>query len=593
MQYQIFNLDCRDVMSLYLEDNSVDAIVTDPPYELSNDGKQSPNWVFFEFAFPQNSKVEAHFCGGNCLSDLVSEILCLSGVWAVPSPTPAVPVDSVTLYDYSSFGNNDVINASKSPVTVAQIAASTDIESERCKHLGSFALKLADTTKFFQILDKLGSGFYSGAIGVGFGECASSFPGFQRRSSPVENGSENIGIDNDTLSNLIGTLGRATSGPMFSFQLARGSAENFTTDGARLFAAILLLSGAQIIRTRPATSGLPTMLESRRICIVNDATNRAISLDILVHPQSISSSGFMGNKWDGSKVAYDVALWKEMLRVLKPGGHLLSFGGSRTYHRMASAVEDAGFEIRDQIMWVYGSGFPKSLNGHWGGTALKPAHEPLVLARKPLIGTVAANVLAHGTGGLNIDGCRVGNDVRYNAPAGNANNPHTATGPGNPGGFGMKPDSPERLVTGRWPANLIHDGSDEVVSCFPDAKGQQGALTGDEPSSKTANTFGEFAGRTPSAPRNDTGSAARFFYAAKASKKDRDDGNAHPTVKPTDLMAYLCRLVTPAGGVVLDPFMGSGSTGKAAIREGFRFIGAEREAAYYAIAEARLKAAAV
>jgi site-specific DNA-methyltransferase (adenine-specific) len=301
-----------------------------------------------------------------------------------------------------------------------------------------------------------------------------------------------------------------------------------------------------------------------------------------------------------------------MLRVLKPGGHLLSFGGSRTYHRMASAVEDAGFEIRDQIMWVYGSGFPKSLdvskaidnvagaerevigktkgagakdpisfgNGHnreyditapateaarqwqgWG-TALKPAHEPLVLARKPLIGTVAANVLAHGTGGLNIDGCRVpgvleGDPMRFAKTNG--------------GEFVAKFDStPVVRSEGRWPANLIHDGSDEVVSCFPDAAGR-----GDDLIDRSKAT------------------AARFFYAAKASKKDRDDGNAHPTVKPTDLMAYLCRLVTPAGGVVLDPFMGSGSTGKAAIREGFRFIGAEREAAYYAIAEARLKAAAV
>ena len=297
---------------------------------------------------------------------------------------------------------------------------------------------------------------------------------------------------------------------------------------------------------------------------------------------------FMGKDWDHGVPG--IEFWKEMLRVLKPGGHLLSFGGSRTYHRMASAVEDAGFEIRDQIMWVYGSGFPKSLNGHWGGTALKPAHEPLVLARKPLIGTVAANVLAHGTGGLNIDGCRVGTTDDLNGGAySNGSKDLTAASSyatGVNAGVFVQP-------SGRWPANLIHDGSDEVVSCFPDAKGQQGALTGDEPSSKTANTFGEFAGRTPSSPRNDTGSAARFFYAAKASKKDRDDGNAHPTVKPTDLMAYLCRLVTPAGGIVLDPFMGSGSTGKAAIKEGFRFIGAEREAAYYAVAEAMLKAAAV
>ena len=346
---------------------------------------------------------------------------------------------------------------------------------------------------------------------------------------------------------------------------------------------------------------------------------------------------FMGKDWDHGVPG--IEFWKEMLRVLKPGGHLLSFGGSRTYHRMASAVEDAGFEIRDQIMWVYGSGFPKSLNvskaidnaaGHerateyepnykngtfgkgmgggkhgaqsdppvteaarqwqgWG-TALKPAHEPLVLARKPLIGTVAANVLAHGTGGLNIDECRVEttDDLNGGAYSNGSKDLSAASSyaTGVNAGVFVQP-------SGRWPANLIHDGSDEVLSCFPDAKGQQGALTGDEPSSKTANTFGEFAGRTPSSPRNDTGSAARFFYAAKASKKDREDGNTHPTVKPTDLMAYLCRLVTPAGGVVLDPFMGSGSTGKAAIKEGFRFIGAEREAAYYAIAEARLKAAAV
>ena len=308
---------------------------------------------------------------------------------------------------------------------------------------------------------------------------------------------------------------------------------------------------------------------------------------------------FMGKDWDHGVPG--IEFWKEMLRVLKPGGYLLSFGGSRTYHRMASAVEDAGFEIRDQIMWVYGSGFPKSLNvskaidnaaGHerateyepnykngtfgkgmgggkhgaqsdppvteaarqwqgWG-TALKPAHEPLVLARKPLIGTVAANVLAHGTGGLNIDGCRVGTNGGTRLEVAVKKGDGIYKGGINTGNFGD-----EIPGLGRWPANLIHDGSDEVVKTFP------------------------------------VESAARFFYVAKASKKDRDDGNDHPTVKPTDLMAYLCRLVTPAGGVVLDPFMGSGSTGKAAIKEGFRFIGAEREAAYYAIAEARLKAAAV
>ena len=247
------------------------------------------------------------------------------------------------------------------------------------------------------------------------------------------------------------------------------------------------------------------------------------------------------------------------------------------------------------------------------GFFLWPKGLPEFVPGSPL--TVAANVLAHGTGGLNIDGCRVGTSTRTNASK------QRADRNGFVDGFVGGTES-QQHDHGRWPANLIHDGSSDVVAAFPQAKGQQGALTGSEPSSKTANTFGEFAGRASSAPRGDTGSAARFFYAAKASKKDRDEGlesfvaaktndgravdadnayqrgaslrqNIHPTVKPTDLMAYLCRLVTPPGGVVFDPFMGSGSTGKAALREGFGFIGCEMDAAYFAIAEARLAAVKV
>ena len=252
------------------------------------------------------------------------------------------------------------------------------------------------------------------------------------------------------------------------------------------------------------------------------------------------------------------------------------------------------------------------------GAGVKPNLDPCIMARKPLVGTVAANVLEHGTGALNIDGCRVG-DFQNTTPSGvDRRNAALAEAGYRPGTYQMGaklPDTPP----GRWPANLIHDGSGEVVAEFPQTKGQQGALTGSEPSSKTANTFGEFAGRVPSEPRGDTGSAARFFYCAKASRKDRNEGcegmeqrgafdgaegqmggnmgsrskpreNHHPTVKPTDLMAYLCRLVTPPGGVVFDPFMGSGSTGKAALREGFGFIGCEMDAAYFAIAQARIAA---
>jgi hypothetical protein len=334
---------------------------------------------------------------------------------------------------------------------------------------------------------------------------------------------------------------------------------------------------------------------------------------------------FMGKKWD-----YDVpseAVWRECLRVLKPGGHLLAFAGTRTQHRMAGRIEDAGFEIRDMIAWVYGSGFPKSknLDGGWQGwgTALKPALEPITVARKPLSGTVAANVLVHGTGVLNIDGCRVPVDAISDASQLRTMERGQRVSDTNDQTWGMSKgggDTPQVVrPDGRWPANLIHDGSDEVVALFPDSKEQQGDVRGTEPSrtgGAGTNCYGE-DGRVPTPSRNDGGgSAARFFYCAKTSRKDRDEGlaalpdrewrhegaaipqradrpfvpskNNHPTVKPTDLMRYLCRLVTPPGGIVLDPFMGSGSTGKAAMLEGFRFIGIERDENYFNIAEKRI-----
>lgn len=279
----------------------------------------------------------------------------------------------------------------------------------------------------------------------------------------------------------------------------------------------------------------------------------------------------------------------ECLRVLKPGGHLLAFGGSRTYHRLACAVEDAGFEIRDQIMWLYGSGFPKSknLDGNWEGwgTALKPAHEPIVVARKPLSGTVAANVLAHGCGAMNIDGCRVGSEgSRTNSSQPNAMRVGVSSG---------MTTGTETIVRdcGRWPANIIHDGSDEVLAAFPDAPGQQGDLRGHSRDRKSRGIFGDMPAARDAIARDDSGSAARFFYCAKASREDRNVGgaeNTHPTVKPTELMRYLVRLVTPPGGTVLDPFAGSGSTGRAADIEGFDAILIELLAEHAAIARRRI-----
>ena len=378
--------------------------------------------------------------------------------------------------------------------------------------------------------------------------------------------------------------------------------------------------------------------------------------------------GFMGKAWDSTGIAYDTAVWSECLRVLKPGGHLLSFGGSRTYHRMACAIEDAGFEIRDQIMWIYGSGFPKSLDiskaidkaagaerevletipDRWAGkgnvlqrstqneqdsvaittaatddakkwvgwgTALKPAHEPIVVARKPLVGTVAANVLAYGVGGLNIDECRIEGimDGVWGATQ------KSSIGYGGTDVTGFQTTKP----AGRWPANIMFD---EDAAAILDE--QSGTLISDahngrsvfsQESTETPSSFvNGLSGKTRNhvSPSN-SGGASRFFYCAKASKRDRNDGldgfpllkggsmdgedlrpgtptrhpirqNHHPTVKPTDVMRYLIRLVTPPGGVVLDPFTGSGSTGKAAVLEGFDFIGIEQSADYALIAEARI-----
>lgn len=312
-----------------------------------------------------------------------------------------------------------------------------------------------------------------------------------------------------------------------------------------------------------------------------------------------------------------------LLRVMKPGAYGLMFGGTRTYHRVACALEDAGFEIRDCLGWLYGSGFPKSSNqkGDWTGfgTALKPAWEPIVMFRKPSKLTVPKNLEALGVGALNIDGCRVGDSggTRKEKPE-----PGRETV--NCYGSGLNGCVVASTDKGRWPANILHDGSDEVMAVFPEQKSadKRGDCEGSRPGGfanvGTDSGSGEPCGRV----YDDKGSAARFFYCAKANRKDRDEGlgdsfestlpkapngaencvgsgrgsmskprkNSHPTVKPTALMRYLCRLVTPPGGLVLDPFNGSGSTGKAALLEGFRYLGIEQSEEYLRISEARLQA---
>ncbi|WP_426043686.1 DNA-methyltransferase [Caulobacter sp. DWR3-1-2] len=300
-----------------------------------------------------------------------------------------------------------------------------------------------------------------------------------------------------------------------------------------------------------------------------------------------ASAGFMGQGWDTGETAHDPAFWAEVWRVLKPGGHIIVAAGTRTYHRLAVAIEDAGFEIRDMLTWLYGTGFPKSHNhdidGEKWGTGLKPACEPWVLARKPLIGSVAENIARYGVGALNIDRCRVGSGPR--ALMVRAETVTLANSmSGKPTG---STSSGAMTSLGRWPANVVHDGSAQVVAAFPQAGGQRGDLKATGRAKPSKHAYGDMAPPAPHTARGDSGSAARFFYCAKATKADRC-GSKHPTVKPIKLMQWFCRMIIPPGGVVLDPFAGSGTTGAAAYRDGFSAILIEREARFVLDIERRM-----
>jgi DNA modification methylase len=346
------------------------------------------------------------------------------------------------------------------------------------------------------------------------------------------------------------------------------------------------------------------------------------SMDAIVSDPPYGLS-FMGKGWDHAVPG--VEFWTEALRVAKPGAHLVAFGGTRTFHRLAVAIEDAGWEIRDCLSWNFGSGFPKSHNGPWGGTALKPAWEPIILARKPLAGTVAANVAQYGTGSINVDGCRIGTEiVRSSGNTGmDARRYAHGTRPAD-----YSASQPPSEHTGRWPANVVLD---EDAAAMLDAQTgersspqprviRRGATTG---RSIGGNAYGEAGPHESVIGYGDSGGASRFFYCAKASRREREAGlegmpvrlnldltsgdrtrederagtnrngplraaNHHPTVKPIALMRWLCRLVTPPGGLVFDPFAGSGTTGCAAVLEGFDFVGAELSEEYADIARRRI-----
>jgi site-specific DNA-methyltransferase (adenine-specific) len=656
----IIHGDCVEVLR-GMESNSVDAVVTDPPYGLSDQPVKSLSdrlgGVYLNVVLPD--LYHANVSHGS-LSEFVG------------------PLDSVTFLDWMgrAFGeksgvcvpvspldfkgggvvNQEVENAGVSAVSGPDCVLSNISDADSIKLGGNYILNLRHAP---DLAGRNGRGRLFRELGLGrIGVLVvipgdSKFSGFLRTRKPASPSflCDVVGACDNSQGESCGPSfvvagARAEVRAVLSFDLRLGTAELLPATSATESDAVFEIVPANPVRADSRAGSLSAKFKPIDLSLVGDSAGGTFT--VCFHNELLSElhytrKGFMGKEWDGDVPS--VEIWTECLRVLKPGGHLLAFAGTRTQHRMAVRIEDAGFEIRDLIAWVYGQGFPKSLDvskaidkaagaerevvglsvygdGHiqnsgksmgyggcdpsadlrpitapateaarkwqgWG-TALKPALEPITVARKPLIGTVAENVLAHGTGGINVDGCRVGVD-------GGTSRSGQAEYPKNPDGTEDRSAGWARtghevisISAGRWPANLIHDGSEDVIALFPQTTSCKPYARGSDGSKMHGGGWSKW---TPAENNyGDSGSAARFFYCAKASKRDRGDGNNHPTIKPTDLMRYLCRLVTPPNGTVLDPFCGSGSTGKAATLEGFEFIGIEREAEYVEIARARVSA---
>ena len=656
-----------------MQENSIDAIVSDPPYGLSNNAGDSVGKIYTEIVFPYLADFYSkRFCNGELpfppdsisLLDFVNRSIGIeSGV--------GVPKGSIDLNGQIPIWKKEVETTSKPSSTTTDTMLSNKDFTFGPHVFPNFILQprpnpdstLSDCLRGCYREPDLGC--ISVTVVVPFDSGFARFLSTLNPSCASFLGdlvrAQNNAPGEPNPSSFVVAGNRAEFMAVLRFDFRRGTLEILPTDRTLFSQPLCEIIPTALVGASARTSGLPPKFESVGFSVVGNATNETVCFDF--HTDILSylrknRNGFMGKGWDHGVPGAE--FWAEALRVAKPGAYLLAFGGTRTFHRLTVAIEDAGWEIRDCIMWVYSSGFPKShdvsksfdrssgalkpegkgftvagyshndkllttapSHGYvppqptteaakqwegWG-TALKPAWEPIIVARKPLIGTIAENVEQFGVGGINIDGCRVGiSGARNNGRQAGSNGIYGEIGSTEPVDYGK----------GRWPANLIHDGSSEVVGLFPDVDGTFGMK-------KVEGGHRFIMGDTTTVQKfdrgfMDSGSAARFFYCAKASQRDRNDGcelltpkresdrvledgvggdnprnrtnnarqNHHPCVKPTDLMRYLCRLVTPPGGIVLDPFMGSGSTGKGAVSEGFSFVGCELDPDYVEIARARI-----
>lgn len=659
-QTTVYHGDCIEVMR-NLPENSVDAIVTDPPYNLSSGKKRDLKCIrqaVAEILLPNDDNGDAQRVESGDLTSpsLLGPLLGGEGGATGIDTRIGVPEGSVDLQG-ATVAQHEV-NAGNEPSTLASdemLPGEGDAKAGQL--VGNFILQLADGIDA-PFCDGTCSCFTEPSAGViavavvapRLSSCDGSSVGLVVEGNRVVRAADDAGREPKGATG-VHAGGRAVDRFMLRLDLRGGTGELVPAGGALDRHPLFELVSAESVGAGARASRLSPMAKPYRVGLVDGSAGGTFTLYHVAHIKHSTTGGFMGKEWDGWDNPASFQRWvtawaEECLRVLKPGGHLLAFGGTRTWHRLAVAIEDAGFEIRDSVMWLYGSGFPKShdvskaidkaagaerevigrytspdgrdrsapSNGvgavygrdgrewnkaitapatpeaaQWSGwgTALKPANEPIVMARKPFKGTVAANVLEHGTGALNINACRIsageGDDLHRARIGGFTDSAIYGTS----NGYGM-----QAAPSGRWPANVILD--EHMAGVLDEQSGvlKSGAWNGvtnkarPSQSSKGAESERERADRPA-----DSGGASRFFYVAKAPKRERPEVNGvkHATVKPLTLMRYLVRMVTPPNGIVLDPFAGSGTTIEAALLEGFQSIGIELTDEYLPLIQQRVK----